>query len=87
MTKRFEFSWQIPVPEPLLQGCIFDRWTEEKDSSNFEPRCMFKVDQYGFFIYWKSEPNVSLYSKFIVMLHTNSLKPNVMQLLIISTGW
>lgn len=57
MTKRFEFSWQIPVPEPLLQGCIFDRWTEEKDSSNFEPRCMFKVDQYGFFIYWKSEPN------------------------------
>ncbi|KAL4715784.1 hypothetical protein ACJJTC_006363 [Scirpophaga incertulas] len=55
MTKRFEFNWQIPVPEPLLQGAVFDRWTEEKDNTELEQNCLFKVDEYGFFIYWKSE--------------------------------
>lgn len=55
MTKKFEFNWHIPVPDPLLQGCVFDRWNEEKDSSDTEPGCLFKVDEYGFFIYWKSE--------------------------------
>ncbi|CAB3227898.1 unnamed protein product [Arctia plantaginis] len=55
MTKKFEFFWQIPVPEPLLQGAVFDRWTEEKDNTEFEQNCTFKVDEYGFFIYWKSE--------------------------------
>lgn len=55
MTKKFEFNWQISVPEPLLTGCVFDRWTEEKDSSDVEQNCMFKVDEYGFFIYWKGD--------------------------------
>ncbi|XP_028175500.1 1-phosphatidylinositol 4,5-bisphosphate phosphodiesterase isoform X1 [Ostrinia furnacalis] len=55
MTKRFEFNWQIPVPEPLLQGAVFDRWTEEKDNTELEQNCTFKVDEYGFFIYWKSD--------------------------------
>ncbi|KAK6621314.1 hypothetical protein RUM43_011620 [Polyplax serrata] len=55
MTKRFEFNWHIPVPEPLLAGCVFDRWIEEKDSTEYEAGCLFKVDEYGFFIYWKSE--------------------------------
>lgn len=32
-----------------------ERWTEEKDNSEFELSCMFKVDEYGFFVYWKSE--------------------------------
>lgn len=59
MTKKFEFNWHISVPEPLLKGCIFDRWSEEKDSSDYEQSCMFKVDEYGFFIYWKSEQRVS----------------------------
>lgn len=55
MTKKFEFNWHIPVPEPLLAGCVFDRWTEEKDSTELEPGCLFKVDDQGFFIYWKAE--------------------------------
>lgn len=55
MTKKFEFDWHIPVPEILQQGCVFDRWTEEKDNTEFEKSCMFKVDEYGFFIYWKSD--------------------------------
>jgi phosphatidylinositol phospholipase C, beta len=55
MTKQYEFNWRIPVPEPLLQGCICDRWEEEKDQVEYEPNCMFKVDELGFFIYWKSE--------------------------------
>jgi len=55
MTKKFDFNWHIPVPEPLLSGCLFDRWTEDKDSTEFETGCLFKVDDQGFFIYWKSE--------------------------------
>lgn len=59
MTKRFQFDWHIPVPEPLLKGCVFDRWTEERDNAELEQRALFKVDEYGFFIYWKSEGKVS----------------------------
>ncbi|XP_063703568.1 1-phosphatidylinositol 4,5-bisphosphate phosphodiesterase isoform X2 [Culicoides brevitarsis] len=55
MTKKFEFNWQIPVPQPLLDGGVFDRWTEEKDNTELELQCTFKVDEYGFFVYWKSE--------------------------------
>ncbi|KAG5322743.1 PIPA phosphodiesterase, partial [Acromyrmex heyeri] len=55
MTKRFEFNWQIEVPEALRIGCVFDRWTEEKDNTEIELNCLFKVDEYGFFIYWQSE--------------------------------
>lgn len=60
MTKKFEFNWQIPVPEPLLNGGVFDRWTEEKDNTDLEFACTFKVDEYGFFIYWKSEGRVRI---------------------------
>lgn len=59
MTKRFEFNWQIEVPLALRQGCMFDRWSEEKDNTELELNCMFKVDEYGFFIYWQSEGRVS----------------------------
>ncbi|XP_050297708.1 1-phosphatidylinositol 4,5-bisphosphate phosphodiesterase isoform X1 [Anthonomus grandis grandis] len=55
MTKKFEFDWRIPIPEPLLTGCVFDRWTEEKDNYELEQRALFRVDEYGFFIYWKSD--------------------------------
>jgi hypothetical protein len=59
MTKRFEFNWHIPVPEQLLKGCYFERWTEEKENVEYESKCLFRVDEYGFFIYWKSECRVS----------------------------
>jgi hypothetical protein len=59
MTKRFEFNWHITVPEPLLKGCYFERWTEEKENVEYESKCLFRVDEYGFFIYWKSEARVS----------------------------
>uniref|UniRef100_A0A336LNY5 Phosphoinositide phospholipase C n=1 Tax=Culicoides sonorensis TaxID=179676 RepID=A0A336LNY5_CULSO len=55
MTKKFEFNWQVPVPQALLDGGVFDRWTEEKDNTELELQCTFKVDEYGFFVYWKSE--------------------------------
>lgn len=72
MTKKFEFNWHIPVPEPLLTGCVFDRWTEEKDSSDFEQSCLFKVDEHGFFIYWKSDSRVRLlyYPEVLLKPHT-----------------
>lgn len=53
MAKPFEFQWRIPVPEFLLKGAMFDRWDEE--SNTVEPNCLVQVDEYGFFIYWKSE--------------------------------
>lgn len=58
MTKKFEFNWQIPTPQELQDGAVFDRWTEEKDNTELELNCTFKVDEYGFFIYWKSEGKV-----------------------------
>jgi len=61
MTKRFEFNWQIEVPEALRTGCVFDRWTEEKDNTEIELNCLFKVDEYGFFIYWQSEGRVRIF--------------------------
>ncbi|CAL8111229.1 unnamed protein product [Orchesella dallaii] len=54
MTKHFEFNWRIPVPDALLEGCIVDRWTE--DPTEFEPDCSVHVDEYGFFLHWKSDP-------------------------------
>jgi hypothetical protein len=60
MTKKFEFNWQIEVPEALRTGCVFDRWTDEKDNTEIEFDCTFKVDEYGFFIYWQSEGKVSV---------------------------
>ncbi|XP_059156311.1 1-phosphatidylinositol 4,5-bisphosphate phosphodiesterase beta-4-like isoform X2 [Physella acuta] len=53
MAKPFEFSWRIPVPDVLQIGCVFDIWDEEY--SVYESTCMVKVDEYGFFICWKSE--------------------------------
>ncbi|XP_055374777.1 1-phosphatidylinositol 4,5-bisphosphate phosphodiesterase isoform X1 [Condylostylus longicornis] len=55
MTKKYEFNWIIPVPEELQTGCTFDRWFEQKDTTEFEPAALFKVDEYGFWLYWKSD--------------------------------
>nr|ABJ96343.1 phospholipase C beta [Chaetopterus pergamentaceus] len=53
MAKLYDFQWITPVPEPLLQGSFFDRWEEE--TGVYEPKSFVRVDEYGFFIYWKSE--------------------------------
>ncbi|CAG2174538.1 unnamed protein product [Oppiella nova] len=55
MTKAYEFNWQRTVPQPLLDGNNFHMWEEEKGEIVYEPNATFKVDEYGFFIYWKSE--------------------------------
>ncbi|CAG5089760.1 5-bisphosphate phosphodiesterase (Drosophila melanogaster) [Cotesia congregata] len=55
MTKKFEFNWRIEVPDYLQTGGTFDRWFEDKDNTEMEPACLFKVDEYGFFMYWKSD--------------------------------
>ncbi|XP_035703869.1 1-phosphatidylinositol 4,5-bisphosphate phosphodiesterase isoform X2 [Folsomia candida] len=56
MTKYSEFNWRLPVPELLLEGVQVDRWTEEKDAVEMEIECLVRVDEYGFFMNWKSEP-------------------------------
>ncbi|XP_008206467.2 1-phosphatidylinositol 4,5-bisphosphate phosphodiesterase isoform X1 [Nasonia vitripennis] len=55
MTKKFEFNWQREVPALLLNGTVCDRWVETKENTEFEANCLFKVDKYGFFLYWKSD--------------------------------
>ncbi|XP_066451758.1 1-phosphatidylinositol 4,5-bisphosphate phosphodiesterase beta-4 isoform X2 [Eleutherodactylus coqui] len=53
MAKPYEFNWQKPVPSFMQDGAMFDRYEEE--SFAFEPNCLFKVDEFGFFLTWKSE--------------------------------
>lgn len=53
MSKAYNFDWQIEVSPRLLKGDYFDRWDEENGS--LEQNCLFRVDTYGFFIYWQSD--------------------------------
>ncbi|XP_063351033.1 1-phosphatidylinositol 4,5-bisphosphate phosphodiesterase beta-4-like isoform X2 [Pelmatolapia mariae] len=53
MTKSYEFNWEKHLPEFMQEGASFDRFDE--DPYIFEPNCHMKVDEYGFFITWKSE--------------------------------
>ncbi|XP_051951598.1 1-phosphatidylinositol 4,5-bisphosphate phosphodiesterase beta-4-like isoform X2 [Xyrauchen texanus] len=53
MTKSYQFNWQKHVPEFLQEGAVFDRFDE--DPFVFEPSCHFKVDEFGFFLTWKSD--------------------------------
>ncbi|XP_072218426.1 1-phosphatidylinositol 4,5-bisphosphate phosphodiesterase beta-4-like isoform X1 [Leuresthes tenuis] len=53
MTKSYEFNWQKHLPEFMQEGAYFDRFDE--DPYIFEPNCQMRVDEYGFFITWKSE--------------------------------
>ncbi|XP_063300082.1 1-phosphatidylinositol 4,5-bisphosphate phosphodiesterase beta-4 isoform X2 [Pelobates fuscus] len=53
MAKPYEFNWQKAVPSFMQEGAVFDRYEEE--SFVFEPNCLFKMDEFGFFLSWKSE--------------------------------
>uniref|UniRef100_A0A3Q3NHH4 1-phosphatidylinositol 4,5-bisphosphate phosphodiesterase n=1 Tax=Labrus bergylta TaxID=56723 RepID=A0A3Q3NHH4_9LABR len=53
MTKSYEFNWQKHLPEFMQEGASFDRFDE--DPFMFEPNCQMRVDEFGFFITWKSE--------------------------------
>ncbi|KAG7460715.1 hypothetical protein MATL_G00201710 [Megalops atlanticus] len=53
MTKSYEFNWQKHLPDFMQEGAPFDRY--EEDPFVFEPNCLFKVDEFGFFLTWKSE--------------------------------
>lgn len=55
MAKVTEFQWQIPVPEVLQKGAVFDRWDEVSLHSNliflfasviFCDKIFFFKDQY-----------------------------------------
>ncbi|KAG8189299.1 hypothetical protein JTE90_019059 [Oedothorax gibbosus] len=71
MTKAYEFIWQIPVLDELLKGCVFDLWEEEKEEINFEPESLFRVDEMGFFIYWKSTGNNG---RVLELSHVNDIR-------------
>uniref|UniRef100_A0A673WVU3 1-phosphatidylinositol 4,5-bisphosphate phosphodiesterase n=1 Tax=Salmo trutta TaxID=8032 RepID=A0A673WVU3_SALTR len=56
MTKSYEFNWQKHLPGFMQEGASFDRFDE--DPFLFEPNCLVKVDEFGFFITWKSDGKV-----------------------------
>ncbi|KAJ8341767.1 hypothetical protein SKAU_G00340580 [Synaphobranchus kaupii] len=53
MAKAYEFNWQRRIPEFMQEGASFDRI--EEDPFVFEQNCFFRVDEFGFFLSWKSE--------------------------------
>uniref|UniRef100_A0A8C1UJD4 1-phosphatidylinositol 4,5-bisphosphate phosphodiesterase n=1 Tax=Cyprinus carpio TaxID=7962 RepID=A0A8C1UJD4_CYPCA len=59
MTKSYQFNWQKHIPDFLQEGAVFDRFDE--DPFVFEPSCHFKVDEFGFFLTWKSDGKCSVY--------------------------
>ncbi|GFT90568.1 1-phosphatidylinositol 4,5-bisphosphate phosphodiesterase [Trichonephila clavipes] len=71
MTKAYEFNWQVTVPEPLLKGCVFDMWEEDKEETNYEQDALFRVDDLGFFIYWKSTGS---YGRVLELSHVNDIR-------------
>lgn len=43
MAKVTEFQWQIPVPEVLQKGAVFDRWDEVSLHSNLSVSGFFSL--------------------------------------------
>nr|CUU00320.1 hypothetical transcript [Hymenolepis microstoma] len=54
-TKAYDFVWRRPVPAALQEGAYFDRYDEE--TGTLELGCFLRVDEDGFFLFWKSEAN------------------------------
>ncbi|PAV88182.1 hypothetical protein WR25_19753 [Diploscapter pachys] len=53
MAKEFQFNWRPHIPPLLLQGTLFDRYDDE--STCLDLNALFRVDEYGFFLYWLLE--------------------------------
>lgn len=53
MSKPYEFNWKPHIPDRLTKGELFDRWEEE--TGILEENVIFRVDEYGFFLYWQPE--------------------------------
>ncbi|KAG7465861.1 hypothetical protein MATL_G00158310 [Megalops atlanticus] len=53
MAKVYEFNWQKHIPEFMQEGAFFDRFDE--DPFVFDANCLVRVDEFGFFLTWKSE--------------------------------
>ncbi|VDM47311.1 unnamed protein product [Toxocara canis] len=53
MAKEYQFNWRSNIPDTLLQGSYFDRYDDE--STCLDLNAHFRVDEYGFFLYWACE--------------------------------
>uniref|UniRef100_A0A8C0D6G0 Phosphoinositide phospholipase C n=1 Tax=Balaenoptera musculus TaxID=9771 RepID=A0A8C0D6G0_BALMU len=76
MAKPYEFNWQKEVPSFLQEGAVFDRYEEE--SFVFEPNCLFKVDEFGFFLTWRSEGKVWLRKSKLFLLSVRMKDPKIL---------
>lgn len=70
MSKTYNFDWHIEVPPRLIAGDSFDRWDDE--NGTLEQNCLFRVDSYGFFIYWQSEGHDG---QVIELAHVSDVRP------------
>uniref|UniRef100_A0A672H2V4 1-phosphatidylinositol 4,5-bisphosphate phosphodiesterase n=1 Tax=Salarias fasciatus TaxID=181472 RepID=A0A672H2V4_SALFA len=76
MTKSYEFNWQKHLPEFMQEGASFDRFDE--DPYMFEPNCQMKVDEYGFFITWKSEGKVQFPPLHVGLFFSQKTDPKIL---------
>ncbi|XP_055329428.1 1-phosphatidylinositol 4,5-bisphosphate phosphodiesterase beta-4-like [Paramacrobiotus metropolitanus] len=74
MAKQYEFNWQMEVPKQLLEGCSFDRWEEETGEIEFD--CKFKVDEQGFFLYYRS-PNSKTETVVLEMAYVSDIRNGI----------
>ena len=74
MTKAFKLDWHLEVPAGLQEGAKADRWTEDGD---FEEDCTVRVDDCGFFIYWKSNGREGDVLELSQVNDIRTSKPNV----------
>ncbi|KAI3385216.1 hypothetical protein SNEBB_001958 [Seison nebaliae] len=51
MAKLVDFKWQKMIPKCLVKGGVFERWDD--CVGMYEADCFVRVDEYGFFLYWK----------------------------------
>ena len=78
MTKAFKLDWHLEVPRGLQEGAVdVVRWTEDGD---FEDNCTVKVDDCGFFIFWKSEGHEGDVLELSQVNDIRTSKPNVSKL-------
>ncbi|XP_047740285.1 1-phosphatidylinositol 4,5-bisphosphate phosphodiesterase [Hyalella azteca] len=50
MTRYFDFVWRREVHPELLKGAVFERWIEDKETSEVEPGCLFLFKRYSVFM-------------------------------------
>ena len=58
-------QYRFSLPNSIL--ITLNTNQQEKDAVEIEPDCLVKVDEFGFFMHWKSEPRVMDFFSFLIL--------------------